>query len=143
MVGEKNKVRILIQFARQEGESIPIQVKALRKGGFGFAVEAKHYLEIEQDGDVQIVKGKRDDVDRKLIFVLIVIGNEIGEDKFYICEQGFIQDTIFKNHKAYLEKHNGVRPKNPKSTHCSYLESDLLEHQDNWDLIKNAIKQNK
>ena len=122
--------------AYQGGKSIQIQVEALRKGNL--SVRADQYLDMEFDGNIQVIKGKND-IDRRLIFAIIKIEDELGSDKFYICNQGFIQDTILRHHKGFLDQHNGVRPKNPSSMHCSYFEEDLSEFRDRWDLIEDAF----
>jgi len=119
--------------AYKDGVSIPIQVKTVKKGNL--SVDAKDYLEIEFEGDKQIVKGKNRDIDRGIIFVIVYIGKNLGDEEFYICTKGNIQDLIFKNHSKYLAKNKGVRPKNPKSTHCSYNKGDLVKYINNWKLL--------
>jgi len=125
--------------AYKNEKSIPIQVKGQKKGNISVP-KAEVYLQIEFDGDTQIVKRKKLGIDKNLIFVIIIIGKNLGDDRFYICKQGFIQDIVYRNHKNYLEKHNGVRPRNPKSTHCAYKEEDLIDMKDNWKLIDDALK---
>ena len=83
--------------------SIPLQVKAVKKGNL--SVNAKDYLDIEFDGDKQKVKGKSGDVDRSLIFVIVYIGEQLGDEKFYICTKGDIQDIILEAHTTFLQKH--------------------------------------
>ncbi len=124
--------------AYRNGKSIPIQVKALKKGSL--SVNASHYLRIEFDRNIQIVKGKKQDIDRELIFVIIILGEKLGDDKFYICKQGFIQDIIYKGHTSFLKKHNGIRPRQPLSTHCAYKEKDLMAKRGDWELIEKALK---
>jgi len=123
--------------AYANGRSVPIQVKAQTKGDL--SVDAKKYLDIQFDGDVQTIKGTSKDVERGLIFVLVKIGDELGEDVFYIYKQGVVQDLIFKGHSAFLKKHGGVRPRNPKSTHCSYSLKDLMKYENNWKLIMGQL----
>ena len=123
--------------AYRNKKSIPIQVKAIKKGSL--SVNAQHYLEIEFDGNLQIVKGKNKDIDINLIFIIVKVGEYLGEDIFYICKQGLIQDLVYNEHKRFLEKHKGIRPRNPTSTHCSYYEKDLLEYKDNWALIEKLL----
>ena len=119
--------------AYANGISLPIQVKAQTKGDL--SVDAKKYLDIQFDGDLQTIKGKSKDIERSLIFVLVQIGINIGLDDFYIYEQGIVQDLIYEGHYSFLEKHGGIRPRNPKSTHCSYFLRDLEQYKDNWNLI--------
>jgi len=99
--------------AYANGESVAIQIKAQRNGSV--SVDAKKYLNLRFEGDIQIILGKLDDVDRKLIFVLVKIGKQSGEDEFYIFDQGVVQDLIHEGHKRFLNKHGGVRPRNPKT----------------------------
>jgi hypothetical protein len=123
--------------AYSNGKSIPIQVKALRKGSL--SVNAGHYLDIVFDDKKQIINGLNSDINRQLIFVIVAIGDQLGDDTFYICKQGHIQDVIFNNHSGFLKKHNGIRPKQPNSLHCAYGIKDLLEMKDNWALIERAL----
>ena len=51
--------------AYANGMSVPIQVKAQKSGAM--SVNAKKYLNFQFDGDVQIIKGKVDDIDRDLV----------------------------------------------------------------------------
>ena len=80
---------------------MPIQVKAQTKGDL--SVDAKKYLDIQFDGDLQTIKGKSKDIERSLIFVLVQIGINIGLDDFYIYEQGIVQDLIYEGHSSFLE----------------------------------------
>ena len=89
-------------------------------------------------GNIQVIKGKND-IDRRLIFAIIKIEDELGSDKFYVCEQGFIQDTRLSHHKGFLYKRNGVRSRNSFSMHCLYSEKDLSEFIDRWDLIEDSL----
>ena len=103
--------------AYMNGKSVPIQVKAHRKGDI--SVDAKRYLNIQFDGEIQTVTGKSKSIDRNLIFILVSIGEKAGTDRFFIYKQGFLQDLIYENHTRFLKKHGGIRPRNPKSTHCA------------------------
>ena len=127
--------------AYKNEKSIPIQVKTLSSSRRGmFSADAKHYLQIKFEGKKQIVQGKNKDLNRELIFAIIITGKKLGDEKFYICKKGFIQDLIYKGYKDYLKKHNGIRPRNPKSTHVGYLEEELKDKRDNWVLIDNKLK---
>lgn len=123
--------------AYANGRSLPIQVKAQTKGNL--SVDAKKYLEIQFDGDVQSITGISKDIDRDLVFVLVEIGDDAGSDNFYVYEQGVVQDLVHAGHTSFLEKHSGIRPRNPMSTHCSYYLKDLVEFKDNWNLITQRL----
>ncbi len=118
--------------AYMDGKSAALQVKAQRTGDV--SVNARHYLNIRFDGDQQIIEGKTE-IDRDLVFVLISIGDAAGEDVFYIFTQGDVQELVHDHYVAFLNKHNGIRPRNPQTTHCAYYLSDLEEYRDNWELV--------
>jgi len=123
--------------AYKDKHSIPIQVKALKAGSL--RTNAKRYLEIDFDGKKQTILGKREDVDRDLSFIIVKIGKRLGEDEFYICTQGTIQDLVLKEHSAMLKKHNGIRPKNPESYDCSVELKEIQDFRDNWELIEKKL----
>ena len=63
---------------------------------------------------------------KDLIFVIVFIGENLGEDRFYIWENSSIQEIIFSNYQSLLQTHNGIRPRHPNSRHCAYSgEEDL------------------
>ena len=123
----------------QDGKSFPIQVKTVRKGSVSVG-NAEHFIKISFDETtnppdiIQKVRGKQK-INKGLIFVVIFCKKELEVAKFYICNQGDIQDIVRKRYKEHLDKHGGVRPRNSKSKHCTYGEKDLLKFEDNWDLI--------
>lgn len=125
--------------AYANNKSIPIQVKAQTTGNI--SINASKYLKIEFDGDIQIIKGLVSDVDRKLIFVVVSIGASAADDEFYIFKQGDLQDIVKSGHEEFLSKHNGVRPRNPKSTHAGCSLNSLYKYKDNWQLIFDALNE--
>jgi hypothetical protein len=84
--------------AYANGRSVPIQVKAQRKGDM--SVDGMKYLDMSFDGDIQIIVGKTTDIDRGLIFVLVKIGDKPGEDAFFVYTQGVVQDLVYKGYSA-------------------------------------------
>ena len=100
----------------------------------------KHFIKISFDETtnppkiIQKVRGKQK-INKDLIYVVIFCKKELEVANFYICTQGDIQKIVDKNYRAHLVKVDSVRPKNPKSPHCTYKEKDLLKFEDNWDLI--------
>ena len=133
---------ITVYYKIKEGSKERIQhfkgVVLQRKGSV--TVDAKNFIKISFDETtnppkiIQKVLGKQK-IDKDLIYVVIFCRKELEAAKFYICTQGDIQKIVDKNYRADLEKRGWVRPKKPKSTHCSYGERDLSKFKDNWDLI--------
>lgn len=126
--------------AYKDKKSIPIQVKALKSGSV--RTRADNYLNIHLDGKKQEVLGIKDGIDRDLTFIIVRIGMQLGDDTFYICDQGTIQDLVMKGHSNFLLKHGGVRPRNPSSFDCSVDLKDLADYQNNWGLIERKLKMN-
>ena len=125
--------------AYRDKKSIPIQVKALKDGSL--RTRADNYLKIDFDGKTQTILGKKEDINRDLTFIIVKVGDRLGEDVFYICDQGIIQDLVLQEHSSFLKKHNGVRPKKPSSFDCSVNLIDLESYKNNWDLIEDKLKQ--
>ena len=120
--------------AYRDKKSIPIQVKALKEGSLRTKVD--YYLNIEFDGKTQTILGKNEDISRDLIFIIVKVGDQLGEDVFYICDQGIIQDLVLQEHSSFLEKHGGIRPKKPSSFDCSVHLKDLENFTDKWELVE-------
>lgn len=110
------------------GHSLPIQVKAIN--GFAYQFSATAFLDIEFDGNNQIVRGKKKLSNPDLIYVLVLLTPD-ENDKFFIMKVKDLQNHFFKIYKG------GIRSKNPKSTHCAIWPKELTKYQDNWELITN------
>ena len=123
--------------AYRNKKSIPIQVKALKEGSL--RTKADYYLNIEFDGKTQTILGKNEDISRDLIFIIVKVGDQLGEDVFYICDQGIIQDLVLQEHSSFLEKHGGIRPKKPSSFDCSVHLKDLENFTDKWEFVENRL----
>jgi len=123
--------------AYKNGNTIPIQVKALKKGKVSF--DAKQYLNIKFNGKMQEVKGIEEFEDKDLIYVFVMISEKLGSDKFYILKKHELARIMKDHHEAFLAKHNGIRPKNHESTHCGLKESEFGVFEDNWHLIETAF----
>ena len=124
--------------AYKDKRSIPIQVKALKDGSL--RTRADYYLNIHFDGKTQTVLGKREDINRDLTFIIVKVGERLGEDVFYICDQGIIQDLVLQEHRSFLKKHDGVRPKKPSSFDCSVNLGNLEKYEKNWELIEVKLR---
>ncbi|MEO1549722.1 MAG: hypothetical protein AAFR93_04730, partial [Pseudomonadota bacterium] len=81
------------------------------------------------------VSGVKSSLDPKLVYVFVKLGLSAKDDRFFVLLQEDLQQLIRDNHEAWLAKHGGVRPKNPKSTHTAVYLSSLADKEDNWGLI--------
>lgn len=120
----------------KENKSIPVQVKTIKRGTC--QLNAKDYLEIDfEKYPKQIIKGKKR-YEQEIIYIFIKL-NGRGNEKFYILTISDLKDMVYKKYSKYLEKHGGVRPNNPKSTHTDISENQLNPFLDNWDLLDNIF----
>jgi hypothetical protein len=114
--------------------TVHLQVKAWRSGSVHF--DATRFIHIDFEGDLQTVRGLDDALDGDLVYVFVKIGDGAGQDKYFILQQRKLQAIILQNYGAFLDKHNGVRPRNPQTTHCAVEMTPLAEFEDNWGLIE-------
>jgi hypothetical protein len=108
------------------GHSLPLQVKAINGPSWQFSITS--FLDIEFDGDCQIVKGKTEVPNPNLICVFIYLKPD-EKDEFYILKVKDLQNHFLRTYKG------GNRPKNPKSTHCAIWPKEITKYQDRWDQI--------
>ncbi len=94
----------------QDGRAFPVQVKAINGPSWQF--NAASFLEIKIEDDFQTVIGPREDLDRSIACVLVLL-IEAGKDVVYTLLLSELQELLLKQYKG------GRRPKNPKSTHCA------------------------
>lgn len=111
-----------------------LQVKAWRAGSVHF--NATRFIHIDFEGDRQTVRGLDETLDGDLIFVFVKIGKSAGSDKFFVLQQQELQRIIADNYDAWLSKHGGIRPRNPKTTHCAVQEEQLAPFEGNWALVE-------
>ena len=79
--------------AFKSGKSISVQVKSAKTGNITVANVERDYLILKQEGNFQRVIAKKEMPQWKkdLIFVIVFIGENLGEDRFYIWENSSIQ----------------------------------------------------
>lgn len=124
--------------AYRGGKTLALQVKSIRAGSVSF--DANRFMQIEFDGDRQVVTEQPiDQGSDSMIFVFVSIGEKQGADRFYILEDQQLRQIIFQNHRSWLAKHGGVRPKNPQSTHTAVSLGDLEGFRGNWQLLDNYL----
>lgn len=75
------------------------------------------------------------EADENNFWVFVDLGNTNTYPRYWIVPEWWIKDNIYKTHQAYLNKHGGIRPGNPDSTHHSIDESRLEQWKDRWDIL--------
>jgi len=118
----------------QSGKSRAIQVKTINNGSWQFSID--RFVNIEMDGNSQIIGSKIVQPISNLICVLVLLGQSYGKDEFYIIKWKKLQDLLIDNHRNYLSKNNGQRPKAKESMHCTINKDQIAIFRDNWNIIK-------
>jgi len=122
-------------------KTIPIQLKTIRTGTC--QMDAKDFLEIAfpeprgSSGSVrQRIRRRLTLSNPDLPYIFVWLG-KASEDEFYICLARHVQQIIHRKYSTWLRKCKGVRPKNPRSTHCGLTKNDLVKYHDKWNMILN------
>lgn len=116
------------------GHSLPLQVKTINGGSWQF--DANTFLEIEHQGDCQVVKGEKKLRHPDLVCVFVLLKPDEGAE-FYILPLRALQQYCLKNYLRDTKGElfpGGKRPRNPESTHGAIRPRDLQEYRD-WSLI--------
>ena len=118
-----------------EFRSVLVQVKAITGSSWQFDI--RRFAEVVLDGKNQIVGSPRT-LTRDLVCVLVGLG-DYGSDRFYILRWSELQQILIEQHKGYLEKHGGSRPKRFDSFHIALKDDRLTEFRDNWVVVDDAL----
>jgi hypothetical protein len=122
-----------------KGGHLAVQVKTINKVNWQFDVTK--FIEVTMDGDRQVLGGPVAEPYPNLLCVFVALGNSNKPDRFFIFTWQELSAVVRNHHRAYLEKHGGVRPKAPKSTHVSISISELQQYENKWEKILEAIRQ--
>ncbi|MET4133050.1 hypothetical protein ABIE62_002195 [Porphyrobacter sp. MBR-155] len=120
--------------AYKDGQTCALQVKAWRNGSVSF--DATRYLNIDISNDIQSVTGLNDELDPDLVFVFVMIGEKLGDDRFFLLSQRNLQLLMEQGYTSFLAKHDGKRPRNAQTTHNSVTLEQLARFEDDWALIE-------
>ena len=122
----------------ESGRHVSVQVKASSGSSWQFG-NISLYCDIKFDGTKQIVGEKKRCSVRRLMMVFVRIDEE-GNDDFYILPWVRFRNMLVAHYKAYLDKHNGIRPKKWDSLHAAIQEKDLGPFRDRWETIEKILK---
>lgn len=87
-----------------ESRTVYIQVKTKRGG--------RTWHSNILDGQSMLPKS-----DELKFWAFVDLGGLDDHPRFWIVPDWWIKNNIFETHRAYLDRHGGVRPGNPNSTH--------------------------
>jgi Holliday junction resolvase-like predicted endonuclease len=122
----------------EKGKHVSVQVKSARVGSWQFG-DISQFVKITFRGKRQVVgRAKRSPV-RGLICVMVRLG-KYGEDKFYVLPWVKLRDMLVKNHKRFLGRVKGVRPRRWDSLHCAIAEKSFALFENRWDYIEKGLR---
>lgn len=124
----------------QSGGHVVIQVKAIN--GHAWQFDIRKFLDVRmgEDGKHQIFGAPLPEPFPGLIDVLVVLKEEeAGQDHFFVLEWKELQDILVRGHRAYMEKHRGIRPKRPDSFHTALGIRDVERFENQWHKILDRI----
>src|SRR5262245_40750569 len=69
---------------------------------------------------------REEDPDETNFWILVDIGRDPGaRPDFFVVPEWWIQNSIYVEYAAYLERHGGQRAQNPESKHAAILASQI------------------
>ena len=113
-----------------QSRTVHIQVKTRSKGNAwqGSITEGKRS------------RPPRDPLAETVFWVFVDLG-QVGEAPHYwIVPDWWIRNDIHRAHQQYLNKHGGVRAKNPDSTHHAIETKRLAEWKDKWEVLGIGVR---
>ncbi len=122
----------------EKGRHISVQVKAGRFASWHFG-NITDFCDITFDNKRQIVGEPKACPVRRLVVVFVII-EEDGNDRFHVLTWRRLRDLMIKGHRAFLQKHDGVRPQRWDSLHCAITEKTLRPYLNKWDTIEKHLK---
>jgi hypothetical protein len=123
--------------SNEDGCHLVIQVNAINKVNWQFDVSK--FVKVTMDGDRQILGNPVSEPYPNLFCVFVALGNDNTKDRYFIFKWKNLADIVINHHSDYLQRHGGMRPKAPKSTHCSISIKQLESYKDRWNLILEAL----
>ena len=123
----------------EKGGHLLVQVKTINNENWQF--DASKFVDITMDGDRQLLGSQTASPCPNLFCVFVALEKNSAKDRYFVFSWENLVILISSGHKIYLEKHNGIRPRAPKSTHCSINIKTLEPFENRWDFISNAISQ--
>ena len=120
------------------GRHVSVQVKASRGGSWQFG-DIRQYCDITFEGQRQVVGRPKTCPVRRLVVVFVSIAED-RNDRFYILTWQRLRGLLIRDRVAYLQKHDGVRPKQWDSMHSAIMEKSLLPFRDQWMTVEGNLR---
>lgn len=124
--------------SNEDGKHVSVQVKASRGSSWQFG-DITHFCEISFKGKNQIVGTSKRCPVKRLVVVFVMIDPK-GADRYYVLTWRKLRDIMVSGHKAYLARHNSMRPQKWVSLHSAISEKLLKPHKDKWTIVEKNLQ---
>ena len=122
----------------EAGRHVSVQVKAGRGASWQFG-NITQYCDIRFDGKRQVVGDMKACPVRRLVVIFVKIEDD-GNDRYYIVTWQRLRDLLVRGHKAFLARHDGVRPQRWDSLHSAIYEKTLRPYRDRWITVEKNLR---
>jgi hypothetical protein len=124
----------------EQGGHALVQVKAIQ--GRSWQLTADQFADIEMNGPRQVIRGQLNDPCQDLICVMVQVApaDSGHADRFFVLPWRELGGLVIAHHSAFLAKHGGVRPKNPKSLHVSIHPEELVKWEGQWQVLTKRVR---
>jgi hypothetical protein len=118
-------------------ESVPVQVKTSNSDTLMHSTITKWVdMKISKKG-VQIMGKPVELAHPNIIWIMVKLKDQdISTARLFIATALQIQNVVIKHYQVMLDKHDGIRPRNPRTLHCALFVKDLAEFEDNWSVFE-------
>jgi hypothetical protein len=65
----------------------------------------------------------------------ILVDLKPEQPEFYVVPNWWMENALYEDYQAFLNRHGGQRPLNPKSKHIAIRTELVMEWRDRWDLL--------
>ena len=121
------------------GGHIAVQVKAINGSTWQFDVSKFVNVQVTEDMR-QIVGDALPEPFPGLFCVLVILGGT-GKDRFFVLRWTELRDILISQHKKYLGKHGGRRPKAPESLHVSLSVDCVRVFENAWNTVRDHVRE--
>ena len=73
--------------------------------------------------------------DETTFWIFVDLGEVDAAPRYWVVPDWWMRDNIHSAHQAYLNRHGGMRARNPDSTHHAIDEGRLDQWQGRWDVL--------
>lgn len=112
-----------------------VQVKAI--SGTSWQFDIRKFVEVTLDGRKQVI-GRPKQLARDIICVMVAL-RDYGEDRFYVLKWSDLTKIAINNHREFLDRHGGIRPKRFDSFHTAVKLEHVEAYRDQWELIEASM----